>query len=243
MKTDNKILALLVMVLCSWSGALAWHEYRPMIVEGRRWDCLPTTYTIKGNTLIDGLSYKKAMAFATADASEPWQYVGAVREYDRKVDIIFKDSTNVEQLCDFSQGYVNDYGSYIIGACNMIFSEQERRSIDIALYPVTGFYTLLEGVGYLTKPFDFPWHYPGIVTKCYDGDTVIYDHNESGVIVLDGEINGDGTVDVGDVNAVISMVLRRPMRPGWDDVAADMDQNATLDAGDANALISIILGK
>ncbi|MBQ0069945.1 MAG: C10 family peptidase [Bacteroidales bacterium] len=56
--------------------------------------------------------------------------------------------------------------------------------------------------------------------------------------VIEGDINGDGVVDIADVNAVIDMVL------GLKDNApeADVNGDGTVDVADMNAVINIILG-
>lgn len=54
-----------------------------------------------------------------------------------------------------------------------------------------------------------------------------------------GDVTGDGTVDISDVNAVINMML------GKTDVtaAADVNGDGTVDISDVNAIINIMLGK
>ena len=266
MKTDNKILVLLVLVLCSWGTALAWHEYRPMIVEGRRWDCINYLYFIKGDTIIDGLRYKKVyqqrhLSDQDKNMLDAAQYKCAVREEDRKVYVVNESSDGKPYLLYiFSLGAFQKsdtiYGAPVselaidaFDSFNCDINGIERRFSNVGVMTFTAMSSQLEGIGYIfdsTGPFSIPGlDVESPLSTCSDGDKILFDisRNFNPVPIVDGEINGDGTVDVGDVNAVISMVLRRPMRPGWDDVAADMDQNATLDAGDANALISIILGK
>ena len=66
---------------------------------------------------------------------------------------------------------------------------------------------------------------------------------DDGRAIVDGEINGDGQVDIGDVNAVINMMLGKPLAPRCDDVAADMDLNGAIDIADVNAVINAMLGK
>ena len=56
---------------------------------------------------------------------------------------------------------------------------------------------------------------------------------------LVGDINGDGIVDIADVNAVINMMLGK--QPATD--AADLDGNGKVDISDVNAVINLMLGK
>lgn len=55
---------------------------------------------------------------------------------------------------------------------------------------------------------------------------------------LKGDVNGDKTVDVADVNAVIDMILnlKEP------NAAADVNGDDKVDVADMNAVIDIILG-
>ena len=54
-----------------------------------------------------------------------------------------------------------------------------------------------------------------------------------------GDVNGDGRVDISDINASINMMLGKiPKTP-----AGDVDQNGSVDISDVNAVINIMLGK
>ena len=54
-----------------------------------------------------------------------------------------------------------------------------------------------------------------------------------------GDINGDGKVDIADVNAVINMMLgKAEVVP-----AADLDGDGKVDISDVNAVINLMLGK
>lgn len=74
--------------------------------------------------------------------------------------------------------------------------------------------------------------------KCYLDDFTIYVDGEiqQGIV---GDVNGDGTVDISDVNAVINMML------GKADIvdAADVNGDGNVDISDVNAVINIMLGK
>ena len=54
-----------------------------------------------------------------------------------------------------------------------------------------------------------------------------------------GDLNGDGIVDVSDVNIMIDMVLGKQEQ----DESADLNNNGIVDVSDVNALIDIVLGK
>ncbi|MBQ9218274.1 MAG: dockerin type I repeat-containing protein, partial [Muribaculaceae bacterium] len=54
-----------------------------------------------------------------------------------------------------------------------------------------------------------------------------------------GDVNGDGAVDVADVNLVINMMLGKAAQVP----AADISGDGTVDVSDANIVINIMLGK
>lgn len=58
---------------------------------------------------------------------------------------------------------------------------------------------------------------------------------------LDGDVNGDGTVDVADVNAAINVVLGVTLLEDYPN--ADINGDGNVDVTDVNQIISIVLGK
>ncbi len=68
-----------------------------------------------------------------------------------------------------------------------------------------------------------------------DNFTIYYSGGEA----IAGDVNGDGAVDVTDVNEVINMILGKTAM----DTVADLDGNGTVDVTDVNHIINIILGK
>ncbi len=64
---------------------------------------------------------------------------------------------------------------------------------------------------------------------------------------LPGDINGDGTVDIADVNAVINKMLGKSLpptpSPGGEGSSADVNGDGIVDIADVNAVINIMLGK
>lgn len=55
-----------------------------------------------------------------------------------------------------------------------------------------------------------------------------------------GDVNGDGTVDVSDVNILINIILGND-EAGKYDGRADVTGDGTVDVSDANALINLVL--
>ena len=56
---------------------------------------------------------------------------------------------------------------------------------------------------------------------------------------LVGDINGDGKVDIADVNAIINMMLGKVEAVP----AADLNGDGNVDISDVNAIINLMLGK
>ena len=59
---------------------------------------------------------------------------------------------------------------------------------------------------------------------------------------LPGDANGDGLVDIADINAVINYMLGRPNSTFVFDTA-DVDENGSIDIADINGIINLMLGK
>ncbi len=68
------------------------------------------------------------------------------------------------------------------------------------------------------------------------GSTISVDFVDAGVT---GDINGDGIVDITDVNMAINMVLGKTEKT----TAADINGDGTVDITDVNAIINLMLGK
>ncbi|MBQ7691852.1 MAG: M6 family metalloprotease domain-containing protein [Muribaculaceae bacterium] len=58
----------------------------------------------------------------------------------------------------------------------------------------------------------------------------------------DADLNGDGAVDIDDLNIVINIMLRKNQKPTLE-ARADLDANGTVDIDDLNLLINIMLRK
>ncbi len=74
--------------------------------------------------------------------------------------------------------------------------------------------------------------------KCYLDDIYIYHYGELSESLL-GDVNGDGQVDISDVNAVINMMLGKAEMVD----AADINGDGQIDISDVNAVINLMLGK
>ena len=59
-----------------------------------------------------------------------------------------------------------------------------------------------------------------------------------GVQPIPGDVNGDGEVNIGDLNAVIALILSNNYT-----AAGDVNNDGEVNIGDINAIINIILAK
>ena len=59
---------------------------------------------------------------------------------------------------------------------------------------------------------------------------------------LKGDVNGDGTVDVTDVNLAVNIILGKESKADYI-ARADLDGNGSVDVTDVNLIVNIILGK
>ena len=87
--------------------------------------------------------------------------------------------------------------------------------------------------GNKTKPV-----YIDDITFYYMGDDVPVHHFDD----LRGDINGDGLVDVADVNELVNIILGK-VTTGVDLTVSDLSGDGIVDVADVNELINIILGK
>ena len=60
--------------------------------------------------------------------------------------------------------------------------------------------------------------------------------------LLTGDVNGDGVVDIADVNIVINIMLGKDTPDGYPG-QANVDGKAAIDIADVNMVINIMLGK
>ena len=262
MERLKRLLLAMVLAVGAWTSALAWHEYQPMVVEGRRWDIsTDRSYVIEGDTIHDGQAFKKVYEYDYKDDNHEQllrkEYYCSVREEDKKVYTLVDkiDGTPMIMLvCDFSWGVLNKGSEELVAgihsAMNTIIHGKERRVINTM--PLFGQFLrpLIEGIGYLETPFN-PYLGGEVVFWCYDGTQALYGVDTDGFMftvadvtpVTDGEVNGDGSVDIADINSVINMMLGKPLGERCDDVAADMNLNGEIDIADVNAIINVMLDK
>lgn len=60
--------------------------------------------------------------------------------------------------------------------------------------------------------------------------------------IYDGDVNGDGDVDVSDANIIINIILEKDDAANYDG-RADVNDDYGVDISDANLVINLILGK
>ena len=62
-----------------------------------------------------------------------------------------------------------------------------------------------------------------------------------GTPAVRGDVDGNGTVDIDDMNIIINIMLRKATLQQWP--KADVDGNGIVDIDDMNAIINIIVKK
>ena len=76
---------------------------------------------------------------------------------------------------------------------------------------------------------------------CYvDNFSIYYEGEPGGPAYSTGDVNGDGKVDVEDVNAVINIILKTKTVADYDG-GADVNNDGKIDVEDVNAIINLIL--
>ena len=105
----------------------------------------------------------------------------------------------------------------------------------------------LDGYTCQFKANEEDWYYfslPAGMVKNADGEEsehifVLVHYAQGEAPVVPGDSNGDGQVDISDVNAVINMMLgKEAMNP-----ACDLDGSGNIDISDVNMVINKMLGK
>ena len=86
----------------------------------------------------------------------------------------------------------------------------------------------------LNRTGSFPFQY----TYVCDGPTVTLHYRNGIVDEVEGDIDGNGSVGVEDVNAVINVMLGKA-----ENALADVNGNGSVGVEDVNAVINIMLGK
>lgn len=78
-------------------------------------------------------------------------------------------------------------------------------------------------------------------SRCYIDEVTIYHDGDFSPIYVTGDVDGNGMVDVDDVNAVVNIILGLNSAADFKGVA-DVNDSGIVDVDDVNALINIILG-
>ena len=76
------------------------------------------------------------------------------------------------------------------------------------------------------------------IAKAANGDISFVFMAGQGTPAMTGDVNGDGQVDIADVNMVINAMLGK-----GEGNTCDVTHNGTVDIADVNAVINLMLGK
>jgi hypothetical protein len=136
------------------------------------------------------------------------------------------------QIDDFYVGNGDDEGSSI----DVGFIDHYEVYLDGALQGTT------ESASYVFPQLTAGKHIVGIKAIYASGASqlVEYEFEVTGSPTIRGDVNGDGKVDVEDVNAVINIILKQKTAADYPG-NADINSDGKIDVEDVNAIINIIL--
>lgn len=80
-------------------------------------------------------------------------------------------------------------------------------------------------------------NYNNVTRRCWFDNLKIYKYHNGGSSAVKGDVNGDGTVDVADISAIISQMAGTAQY-----AAADVNGDGTVDVADISNVISIMAG-
>lgn len=78
-------------------------------------------------------------------------------------------------------------------------------------------------------------------SSSYSGQRVIALYMKQEVVLLIGDVNGDGSISIADVTALVNIVLGRTAE--FDEKVADVNGDGSVSVADVTALVNLILGK
>lgn len=185
LKSSIKFLVALFMLHLSCTFQIKGQDYHPLVKEGKVWNYESYyeqyTLVIKGDTLIDGVEYKKVMRrFQARYGDDQFHYFAAIREYDRRVyyvpqfeptetclydfNIQFSDWFRHGKVTLFNQGFVR--GKLFKAWWFVMVYEETNRT-------TTGPFWV-EGVGSLIGLFDVMDITPFNLTSCYEDGELLF---------------------------------------------------------------------
>jgi len=78
-------------------------------------------------------------------------------------------------------------------------------------------------------------------SSSYSGQRAIALYMKQEVVLLIGDVNGDGSISIADVTALVNIVLGRTAE--FDEKVADVNGDGSVSVADVTALVNLILGK
>ena len=212
-------------------------------------------YFIKGDTVIAGLPCKK-MYLYNENNSGAVRYYCSIYEVDRKVFQVGEGGAT-KLLYDFSveagdMVTLKDDGNHEI----VFYVNEEVRQVNIrginrrAVFVCAegGLGWWIEGIGCINGPCDSFYlgyiEYPNSWLDCELNGKVVCDWRDFGLLshfqpISNADVNGDGMVDVEDVNIAISHMLGNDVTTIF---SADVNGDGVVDITDVNIVVNSILG-
>ena len=197
---------ILLLVLINAINVSAQTHYRQFLKDGKVWVCNRATYRIDGDTLINDVSYMKSYRQSSPEFGQSG-YIGALRETDYEVFIIWAGDTSESYLYDYSLKpeeqvlFRSVYSVAMQGEPKPFFwNNQMLTTVPVIIESTNSTYASWDwhwwvpGVGCNNGPFSYGDYSPGLTNetlqKCYEDGTCIFTANDfkalSNMYILDG---------------------------------------------------------
>ena len=252
-------------------------DYYSVVIDGKQWHessqsemaLYDFRYTLSGDTVIEGESYKKlSLTVTVAPRGEEGQQVGIetqtygpgvmawLQEHDGKVyrldryghkDVLYDFSLNVGDVAFEDENYVQQ----VTKVDTILVNGRKLRRLWLT-ETAKSFGTVwqgcwVEGVGCnygLETPHGWDMHSSVKMRECLENGEVIFtaaDFKVRSANTTACDVNADGLVDVADIAAVIKAMTAPANLPG--EAAADVNGDGIVDVADIATVISALAGQ
>ena len=221
-------LGLLSIIMLFPTLMSSQNAFLPILKQGRSWKiaCKDEngnseilTMTVAGDTLVNDRNCKKIKVAALEGSNSIFTIVA----FEEEGKVWSVEDGTFSQLFDMSlnEGDAVDAG-YVLKSdvINVNGVKRKRLTIDSGIDCDDYVFYVVEGIGISTDRFlynasIFGEGKFGTMLSCMDGDECIFTENDFRTASADGnkplfyDLNGDGLMDVDDVNALINYILSK----------------------------------
>ena len=169
-----------------------------------------------------------------------FQIEGSIEEFYEQITIDPAEG-QVESLQNFTISFPEYVGEIDYGSMATLTNTTTGSAYETDIYDV-GFHVLLSFSQMVNEPGDYILTIPAGAVICYALPEDIHELNfnytiPGGAEFILGDVNGDGNVSIGDVTALIDILLNGSDAPA----AADVNGDNNVSIGDVTALIDMLL--